>query len=120
MSALTWSRSGLASRGRAQQAVISGAPPWRLLVLAMALLLLLTAIGVVYAKHRNRVLYTELQRLHAQRDQINVEWGQLQLEQATWSSHSRIEREARDGLKMKQPLPKDVQVIVRGTARGRP
>jgi len=62
---------------------------------------MVSAIGVIYAKHRNRMLYVELTRLQQQQDELNVNWGRLQLEQSTWATHSRIENVARRKLNMR-------------------
>lgn len=51
-----------------------------------------SALGVVYAKYRTRMLYAEVQRLQQVVDSFEEEWGQLQLEQNTWAEHGRIER----------------------------
>jgi len=72
-------------------------------------LVLISAIAVIYSKHESRKLFVELQALHKQIDEINVEWGRLQLEQSAWSSHGRIEKIARNKLNMK--LPKADEII---------
>ncbi|MEJ1356220.1 MAG: cell division protein FtsL [Candidatus Sedimenticola sp. (ex Thyasira tokunagai)] len=76
-----------------------------------ALTLLVSATGVVYAKYASRKNFVELQQLRTERDQIDVEWGRLQLEQSTWATHGRIERIARKRLKMHIPPASDVMVI---------
>lgn len=68
-----------------------------LLILAV----LSSAMLVVYSKHNNRLLFVELERLNTQRDQMNIEWGQLQLEQSTWATDSRIEKIATEKLGMR-------------------
>jgi len=60
-----------------------------------------SAMLVVYSKHNNRLLFVELERLNAQRDKMNIEWGQLQLEQSTWATDSRIEKIATEKLGMR-------------------
>ena len=62
---------------------------------------LVSALAVVYAKHQNRKLYTQLTGLQKQRDNMNVEWGRLQLELSTWATHGRIEKVARQHLGMR-------------------
>jgi len=52
------------------------------LVMALALIVLASSLGVVYAKHQSRKLFVELDILKKERDEMNVEWGQLQLEQS--------------------------------------
>lgn len=73
----------------------------RILAAMMVLAVMVSAISVIYAKHRNRMLYVELTHLQQQQDELNVDWGRLQLEQSTWATHSRIEKVARSKLKMR-------------------
>ncbi|MGH8401438.1 MAG: cell division protein FtsL [Gammaproteobacteria bacterium] len=79
----------------------------------MALLLLavlLSAFAVIDARHENRVLFAQLQQSRQQRDALNIEWGQLLLEQSTWSTHARIEQMATQKLDME--LPEHVEIVV--------
>lgn len=73
----------------------------RLFIGALMLLLMVTAVLVVYAKHQNRLLYTRLTDLQQQRDELNVDWGRLQLELSTWATHGRVESVARRQLGMR-------------------
>jgi len=59
-----------------------------------------SAIMLVYSKHQSRKMFVELQGLKHQVDELNTEWGQLQLEQSAWSGHGRIEQVARERLSM--------------------
>ena len=77
-----------------------------------AILAFLTALAVVVVKHDSRKLFVELQALEQERDRLNVEWSQLQLEEGAWSSHARIEPLARERLNMHVPAPGDLKVIV--------
>lgn len=67
----------------------------------LVLAVLTTAMCIVYSKHRNRLLFVELENLLSKRDQMNIEWGQLQLEQSTWATDSRIEQLATEKLHMR-------------------
>jgi len=67
------------------------------------LAVLISAFGVIYSKHHSRSLFMALQVELAERDSLNVEWGQLQLEQSTWATHGRIEETARQRLNMTLP-----------------
>lgn len=78
----------------------------------LTLLVIFTALSVVYVKHENRKHFVELQGLQKHRDGMNIEWGQLQLEQSTWATHSRIEGMARKRLDMVN-VPQDKVVIVK-------
>jgi cell division protein FtsL len=64
---------------------------------------LASAVGVVYVKHQSRRLFSDSQELIREADRLNVEWNMLQLEQAAWSAHGRIEQVARERLKMRMP-----------------
>ncbi|MDT8451501.1 MAG: cell division protein FtsL [Gammaproteobacteria bacterium] len=84
------------------------------LFLAMALVFLMvlsSAITLVYSKHQSRKLFVELQELKHQVNELNTEWGQLQLEQSTWSGHGRIEQVARERLSMVMPNAEEVVFI---------
>ncbi len=72
----------------------------------------MSAIAVVYNKHQSRQLFTKLQTLQQEVEALQVEWGQLLLEQGTWSSDARVERIARERLQMALPEPNAVVVIV--------
>jgi len=71
-----------------------------------------SSVGVVYSKHQARKLFVELQALGNERDNMDIEWGQLQLEQSTLSTQVRVERAARDQLGMVS-LSADNMVIVK-------
>ena len=81
--------------------------------LIVGLLLVATAFGVVWSRHQSRKVFVELQRLEYQRDELNVEWGRLQLEQATWAEAGRVEQLARGELGLVAKDPGQVMVIVR-------
>ncbi len=88
--------------------------PLLLVTIAVAI----TALLVVDLRHRNRLLFAELQTVTRERDQLNTEWGQLLLEQGAWSEHRRIEDTARVRLGM--ALPGSDQVVVVRARKGSP
>jgi cell division protein FtsL len=77
----------------------------------LALGLAATGIGVVFTKHEARDLFIELQGLNGERDALEIEWGQLKLEQSAWATHGRVEQTARVGLRMVIPRPNDVRIV---------
>lgn len=81
------------------------------LLVAMVLAVLASAIAVIEVKHESRKRFVELRALEKARDAMNVEWGQLQLEQGTWATHSRVERLARKKLHMVIPDMQSVVII---------
>jgi cell division protein FtsL len=86
----------------------------RTLLLALPLLWLAalgSAAGAVYCKHRARQLFVELEALNARRDDLEIEWGQLQLEQSAWSTHAFVERVASTKLRMAMPPPKQIEIV---------
>ena len=86
----------------------------RLLLIAMPLLWLAalgSAAGAIYCKHRARTLFVELETLNARRDNLQIEWGQLQLEQSAWSTHAFVERVASTKLHMAMPPPKEIEIV---------
>lgn len=86
--------------------------PKRFVLLAVAVLA--CALTVIDLRHRNRLLFVELQMLTQERDALNTEWGQLLLEQGAWSEQRRVEETARARLGMALPASDQV-VVVRST-----
>ncbi len=84
-----------------------------LLVFVFALVCVLSSIAIVYTKHESRKLFVELEALTRERDELNIEWGQLQIEQSTWATHARIERVAKDDLSLARPDSSEIYVIER-------
>ena len=83
----------------------------RMLVALLALASVVSAIAVVHARHRHRQLFVELTKLEKARDELNIEFGRLQLEQATWAESNRIDQIARSRLGMKFPETGDIVVV---------
>ena len=84
-----------------------------LLVMVFAVVCVLSAIALIYTKHESRKLFVELESLTHQRDELNIEWGQLQIEQSTWATHARIEQVATDDLSLVRPTSAEIFVIER-------
>jgi len=74
-----------------------------LLPLALIFLVVMSALAVVRTKHENRALVNELTSQRAEKENLNMEWAQLQLEEATLAQHSRVEKVAREQLGMTEP-----------------
>lgn len=79
--------------------------------LGLFLVLISCALGVVTSQHKARKLFVELQKEQERAKQLDVEWGQLQLEQSTWAMHARIEKMASRELRMRVPPPSRIQVV---------
>ena len=78
----------------------------------LLLIVVVSSVGVVYAKHQGRKLFVELQGLGNERDNMDIEWGQLKLEQGTLTTQGQVERAARERLGMVN-LTADNMVIVK-------
>jgi cell division protein FtsL len=79
----------------------------------LAIAAVASAVAVVYARHASRSLFVEVAKLEAERDELNIEAGRLQLEQATWADTQRIEQLAREQLGMVFPEAAATRVIRR-------
>jgi cell division protein FtsL len=80
-----------------------------LLLLAIAILCALAGIA---AQHHARKLFVVLEKEHERAKQLEIEFGQLQLEASTWAMQSRIERIATAQLNMRALTPNRVQMLV--------
>jgi cell division protein FtsL len=86
----------------------------RLLTLILPILwfaVLASAVQVIYARHMARDMFVRLEKLNAERDSLEMEWGRLQLEQSYWSSHAFVERVANAKLQMNLPQTRDVRIV---------
>ena len=78
-----------------------------LLVIAIA-----CALGTVASQHHARKLFVALEKEQERTKQLDIEFGQLQLEVSTWAMHARIEKIAASKLNMRTPAPNRIQVLV--------
>ncbi len=83
----------------------------RALLVALIVANIATALAVVHSRHAHRQLFIEATRLEKARDELNIEFGRLQLEQATWAEANRIDQVARDRLGMKFPEGGEIVVV---------
>ena len=90
----------------------SGEKP-SLLITVLVTVCVLSALAIVYTKHESRKLFVELEHLTSERDALNIEWGQLQIEQSTWATHARIERIAVEEMSLIRPQSEEIYVIER-------
>lgn len=69
----------------------------------LLLIAVVCALGAVTSQHRARKLFQDLEQEQDRARQLDVEFGQLQLEMSTWATHPRIEKIARERLHMVPP-----------------
>ena len=90
--------------------IVSGKRPF-LLITVFVTVCLLSSLAIVQTKHESRKLFVELEDLTTERDELNIEWGQLQIEQSTWATHARIERLAVEEMSLVRPQSEEIYVI---------
>ncbi|MBC81075.1 MAG: cell division protein FtsL [Gammaproteobacteria bacterium] len=81
----------------------------RLIKIVLGVLVVISALGVVGASHETRSMYSELQALHKEQDDLESEYGKLLLEQSAWSNNTRVDEIARNELNM---VPPEVSKII--------
>ena len=77
---------------------------------------LCSALSVVTSQHKARRLFQALESEQERADQLDIEFDQLQIELSTWATSPRIEKIAREKLKMRTPEPAKVVVVSAGEA----
>ena len=84
-----------------------------LLLTVLVLANIATALLIVRDRHEHRQAFVALTRLEKARDTLNIEFGRLQLEQATWAESNRVDQVARVQLGMVFPRTEDTVVLRR-------
>lgn len=79
--------------------------------LVLVMIVIGCALSAVAANHRARKLFTDLEASQKRMRDLDIEWGQLQLEQSTLAAHARVERAAREKLGMKPPAPGQIIAV---------
>jgi cell division protein FtsL len=74
-----------------------------MLFIILGLILMISAILVIYSKYQSRMLFIEIQKKEKELDNYEVEWGRLQLELTTLTEENRVEIEARNRLMLTLP-----------------
>ena len=62
----------------------------RFVLFILVVMVFVSAVEVVYARHQTRKLFVEIQALEKEKNLLDEEWGRLQLEQSTWATNDRI------------------------------
>lgn len=79
--------------------------------IVLILIAVACALSVVTSQHKARKLFVVLENEKEIAQQLDVEWGRLQLEQSTLGVHGRIEQIAKERLNMKLPAASRVQIV---------
>lgn len=73
--------------------------------------MLMSALAVVYTINIHRITCSQLQFAETQAHQLQLQWGQLLLEQASLATPARVERLATEQLHMVLPANKQAFVL---------
>ena len=84
--------------------------------LFLLVLAVVCALSVVTSQHKARRLFQALESEQERADHLDIEFDQLQIELSTWATSPRIEKIAREKLKMRTPEPAKVIVVSAGEA----
>jgi len=79
-------------------------------LLVLLMLVLVSSLAVIYSTNDHRVRFSQLEQLEQQAHQLQLQWGQLLLEQASLATPARVELLATEKLQMR--LPQDKQTFV--------
>ena len=88
--------------------------------LLLLLVLLGCAFGLVTSQHQARKSFVALEREAAHARELDVEYGQLQLEASTWGLHARVSKIAAEALGLRAPDPRRVRVVELAPAEAKP
>jgi cell division protein FtsL len=80
-------------------------------VLLLAACVVASGVWIVEVEHQSRQLFIEAEALNRQLEELQIEWGRLQIEQSTQATHSRIEAIARQRLKLTEPSDNQLVVV---------
>jgi len=74
-----------------------------LLLIGLVAMFVTSALAVIISKYHSRLIFIEIQKQEKMLDNYEVEWGQLQLELTMLTEENRVERVAKEKLKLRMP-----------------
>ncbi|KTD25978.1 MULTISPECIES: cell division protein FtsL [Legionella] len=80
-------------------------------LLTLLLAVLVTALAIVYTTNEHRIYFSQLQSLEQEANQLQLQWGQLLLEQASLATPARVEQLAVEKLQMRLPMDKEIFIL---------
>jgi cell division protein FtsL len=73
--------------------------------------LLASALNIIYTTHMTREYIVQASQLMSERDQLNIEWRHLLLEQSSLQEHARVSEIAQKELSMQRPTATQERLI---------
>lgn len=80
-------------------------------LLLLLVSVLISALAVVYTTNEHRLCFSHLQQMEQQTNQLQLQWGELLLEQASLATPARVEQWAAEKLQMRLPVDKEINVL---------
>lgn len=87
--------------------------------MVLMLIAVICALGVVTSQHKARKLYQAIEAEQERARQLDIEYGQIQIELSTWATPPRIEKIAREKLRMRTPDAngKAIELVAKAPAK---
>ncbi len=82
-----------------------------LIMFVLSVLVVVSSLAVILSAFEYRQLFNQHQELVMQRDELQVEWGQLLLEQSAWAANNRVEQQAIQKLDMRVPEVEQIEIV---------
>jgi len=87
----------------------------QLQIVGIVILVITSAVGVIYSAHFTRLQYSKLQDLEKEQDLLDSDYERLLLEQGAWAGYARVDEVSRTELGMKAPAAADLVLISRSS-----
>ena len=81
------------------------------LQIILLVMVLLSALAVVYVTNLHRLTFSQLELVEQHKNDLDMQWGQLLLEQASLATPSRVQQMAAEKLKMVLPDSKQIVIL---------
>ncbi len=81
--------------------------------IVLVILTLFVIVNYIYLQHKSRNQFVALQELINEENDLNADWGRLQIEQSTYVNNSAIVAQAKKQLGMKLPEKEQILSIKR-------
>lgn len=83
-----------------------------LAIFLLVVAVVISCLAVVMSSFEYRQLFNQHQQMITQRDELQVEWGQLLLEQSAWAANNRVEQQAVKQIGMKVPDIEQIEIVI--------
>ncbi len=83
----------------------------QILIFVLVLILIASGLAVIYAKHKSRLVFIDIQKAEQALDRLEVNWERLTLEEKMLSEHNRVENKARKSMGLIDLDRKDIVYI---------